>query len=362
MLPPRASPSGRLGRDHRSTYSVPGPYTHEVIDKHAVARALREIGLLLELKGENPYRARAYETGARALEELREDLGTLVDERRLTEVRRHRAGAGGHNRGDLVDGPIAAARAAAQRAATGRDRAGRGAGAQPQEDPAAVDRQPASTAWRRSSAPAPTGASLRSRASGPRRSRRSSTASNAGSGATSGCGSSTRSTTPSRSPPIWRGHPAVQARRAGGLAAALARDRERRRPPRRQRRAGGSDRSIDRLSDGDADACCGRSARQSCGCRTAFMSSSTSSRERQFAPALLRLTGSSAHVARLEAIAARHEVALRRAGAPTSARSTRGSAWHTSRPELREDGGEIEAALDGSAARGSGRRSPTSAA
>ena len=32
----------------------------------AVARALREIGLLLELKGENRFRARAYETGARA--------------------------------------------------------------------------------------------------------------------------------------------------------------------------------------------------------------------------------------------------------------------------------------------------------
>jgi DNA polymerase (family X) len=57
-----------------------------VIDKSEVARVLREIGLFLELKGENKFRARAYETGARAVEELREDLGALIDERRLTNV------------------------------------------------------------------------------------------------------------------------------------------------------------------------------------------------------------------------------------------------------------------------------------
>jgi DNA polymerase (family 10) len=57
-----------------------------VIDKLTVSRALREIGLLLQLQGENKFRARAYETGARAVEELREELGTLVDERRLTSV------------------------------------------------------------------------------------------------------------------------------------------------------------------------------------------------------------------------------------------------------------------------------------
>ena len=57
-----------------------------MIDKLDVARALREIGLFLQLKGENPFRARAYETGARAIEEVREDLGALVDEKRLTSV------------------------------------------------------------------------------------------------------------------------------------------------------------------------------------------------------------------------------------------------------------------------------------
>lgn len=57
-----------------------------MIDKLAVARALREIGLLLQLQGENKFRARAYESGARAVEELRAELGPLVDEGRLTSV------------------------------------------------------------------------------------------------------------------------------------------------------------------------------------------------------------------------------------------------------------------------------------
>jgi len=55
-------------------------------DRFAVAAALREIALLLEVKGSNPYRARAYARGAAAVEALAGDLGTLVAEERLTEV------------------------------------------------------------------------------------------------------------------------------------------------------------------------------------------------------------------------------------------------------------------------------------
>jgi len=55
-------------------------------DRFAVAAALREIALLLEVKGGNPYRARAYTRGAAAVEALAGDLGTLVAEERLTEV------------------------------------------------------------------------------------------------------------------------------------------------------------------------------------------------------------------------------------------------------------------------------------
>ena len=57
-----------------------------MLDKFAVARALREIGSLLELEGENPFKVRAYETGARALEGLAQDLHKLVAEKRLTEI------------------------------------------------------------------------------------------------------------------------------------------------------------------------------------------------------------------------------------------------------------------------------------
>ncbi|ACL64733.1 PHP domain protein [Anaeromyxobacter dehalogenans 2CP-1] len=55
-------------------------------DKFAVAQALREIGALLELEGENPFKIRAYDTGARALEGLSEDLARVIAEGRLTEL------------------------------------------------------------------------------------------------------------------------------------------------------------------------------------------------------------------------------------------------------------------------------------
>jgi DNA polymerase (family 10) len=57
-----------------------------MLDKFEVARALREIGALLEIEGENPFKVRAYENGARALEGLAEDLGAAVAGGRLTDV------------------------------------------------------------------------------------------------------------------------------------------------------------------------------------------------------------------------------------------------------------------------------------
>jgi DNA polymerase (family 10) len=57
-----------------------------VLDKLDIARALDEISVLLELSGENRYKARAYERGARAVEGINDDIGRLVDEQRLTEV------------------------------------------------------------------------------------------------------------------------------------------------------------------------------------------------------------------------------------------------------------------------------------
>ena len=56
------------------------------MDKRDVARTLEEIAVLLELTGTNPFKVRAYENAARAVDGLAEDLGSLVSESRLTEI------------------------------------------------------------------------------------------------------------------------------------------------------------------------------------------------------------------------------------------------------------------------------------
>lgn len=55
-------------------------------DKFAIAVVLQEIGTLLELKGGQYFKARAYKRGARAVTELTEDIGKVIKENRLTFV------------------------------------------------------------------------------------------------------------------------------------------------------------------------------------------------------------------------------------------------------------------------------------
>ncbi|MFA6289235.1 MAG: helix-hairpin-helix domain-containing protein [Opitutaceae bacterium] len=56
--------------------------------KNEIADVLAEIGTLLELKGENPFKTRAYQAGARALEAIEDDeLATLIREERLKSVK-----------------------------------------------------------------------------------------------------------------------------------------------------------------------------------------------------------------------------------------------------------------------------------
>jgi DNA polymerase (family X) len=57
------------------------------MDKDKVAEILVEIGVLLELKGENPFKTRAYANGARTIEGLSEPLAMLVAEKRLGEIK-----------------------------------------------------------------------------------------------------------------------------------------------------------------------------------------------------------------------------------------------------------------------------------
>ena len=56
------------------------------MDKAAIASVLEEIGILLELTGENPFKVRAYQNGASALTALEDDLGARIEAGTLGEV------------------------------------------------------------------------------------------------------------------------------------------------------------------------------------------------------------------------------------------------------------------------------------
>lgn len=56
------------------------------MDKARVARVLEELGTLLELRGENPFRCRAYHNASQALRGLPEDLSEMVAGRSLAAV------------------------------------------------------------------------------------------------------------------------------------------------------------------------------------------------------------------------------------------------------------------------------------
>ena len=57
------------------------------MDKDHVAEVLVNIATLLELKGENPFKSRAYQNAARTIEALSEPLDKLVTEARLAELK-----------------------------------------------------------------------------------------------------------------------------------------------------------------------------------------------------------------------------------------------------------------------------------
>src|SRR5262249_50564225 len=62
------------------------PCGSAVMDKDQVAAILAEIGTLLELQGENAFRTNAYHNGARAIQQMEEDLRTVVREGRLSSI------------------------------------------------------------------------------------------------------------------------------------------------------------------------------------------------------------------------------------------------------------------------------------
>jgi len=57
------------------------------MDKATLIATLEEMGVLHEIDGANPFKVRAFENAARALEGMTEDLGTVIGEGRLTSVK-----------------------------------------------------------------------------------------------------------------------------------------------------------------------------------------------------------------------------------------------------------------------------------
>jgi len=56
------------------------------MDKKDIVEVLERIGTMMEIKGENPFKVRAYFSGARTLQTMEEDLETVIGEKRLGDV------------------------------------------------------------------------------------------------------------------------------------------------------------------------------------------------------------------------------------------------------------------------------------
>ena len=56
------------------------------MDKKDIVEVLERIGTMMEIKGENPFKIRAYSAGARTLQTMEEDLGDVIEEGRLGDI------------------------------------------------------------------------------------------------------------------------------------------------------------------------------------------------------------------------------------------------------------------------------------
>jgi len=57
------------------------------MDKKSVAKILKEIGIILDLKGDNPFKTRAYHNGARIIESLTDNLNDLVESGEIANLK-----------------------------------------------------------------------------------------------------------------------------------------------------------------------------------------------------------------------------------------------------------------------------------
>ena len=56
------------------------------MDKKDIVEVLERIGTMMEIKGENPFKIRAYSAGARTLQTMEEDLGEVIEDGRLGDI------------------------------------------------------------------------------------------------------------------------------------------------------------------------------------------------------------------------------------------------------------------------------------
>ena len=57
------------------------------MDKKEIVRILEEISILLDLKGENPFKSRAYSNAARVIESQNEDVVTLIKSGEISNIK-----------------------------------------------------------------------------------------------------------------------------------------------------------------------------------------------------------------------------------------------------------------------------------
>jgi DNA polymerase (family 10) len=56
------------------------------MDKKDIVEVLERIGTMMEIKGENPFKIRAYSAGARTLQTMEEELGDVIEDGRLGDI------------------------------------------------------------------------------------------------------------------------------------------------------------------------------------------------------------------------------------------------------------------------------------
>ena len=139
-----------------------------------IAQIIDEMGTLLELRGENPFRVRAYHTAAQALVELarrsaRDDRG-----RALERGARHRRHDARQDRAARHDRPLAVVRRAAAEHAAGSGRALAHSRSRARRRSRRSTRRSRSRAWPTCEPPATRARSPSSRGLAPRRRPRSS--------------------------------------------------------------------------------------------------------------------------------------------------------------------------------------------